>query len=739
MTRPWARPGAITVSVLASVALTFAGCGLFDKDDAPSDGAGETLAERSSGGFAELREDGVVRRVEGRWELPSGADRGEAAHAFFNAQRAALGVHEDITTRAPEAKTSGPLETIRLPLSAHGHPILGGEALLHLALGAPEVLALTLRAPTGFGPATAAVDATAAQAAVTAAGLQPEGTPQLSWLALDMLQGRADAARLVWRVDAVGEADPDARVFYVDASTANVLWSEPRLVVKRERNVWDAKGSSLEKYIVQDPSDHLAYTEEGLYPTRSQAHPEADLGFGFAADACDYYLQTFGEERTCQPLDVFVNFGPADEAYESGGNVYFGQDRLSRDDGWETFAHEFGHTLTTATAEFASSYEPGAVDEAFGDLTAMLILRRPLGQWLVHRYTGEVMRNLENPTATGMPDHYDKLRKLAAGELAGDFNDEGEVHANSVILSHGMWRAVVRGVTVGGKEYAGVGHAKAEQMMYLAVNSFAGVKTTLKQFAHGIGLSCRVFAALPLAYVVPPADSHGITPEDCGVVVNAFAEVGLLEPDRDMDGWSDTPDNCKDISNALQLDADEDGTGDACQAPAPIPDATSGPDAEPDGQPAPGTYPDEPPDLPACIQSFRTPDSETFGPGEGWTLDSKTVAEKLYCDAKGCEGYALDCVLLRDSTGGWPVTYRLEWQPWDPALYQAADDLAEHCGEGERHWYNQQGYRGTLGSNTHLAQVVWDGTPGQDDFQFQVANQALDLLESVAWPCPGAR
>ncbi len=48
------------------------------------------------------------------------------------------------------------------------------------------------------------------------------------------------------------------------------------------------------------------------------------------------------------------------------------------------------------------------------------------------------------------------------------------------------------------------------------------------------------------------------------------------DPDDDNDTIADAADNCPSVSNASQLDYDEDGTGDACGDPLPMPGVTSG-------------------------------------------------------------------------------------------------------------------------------------------------------------------
>eukprot|EP01083_Nonionella_stella_P149973 477050_1 len=73
---------------------------------------------------------------------------------------------------------------------------------------------------------------------------------------------------------------------------------------------------------------------------------------------------------------------------------------------------------------------------------------------------------------------------------------------------------------------------------------------------------------------------------------DGICDTGMMDPcwgypnvDTDNDGWCDSDDNCPDISNPDQADADGDGKGDACETIAPTLDPTLGPTTYPTNVP----------------------------------------------------------------------------------------------------------------------------------------------------------
>jgi len=169
---------------------------------------------------------------------------------------------------------------------------------------------------------------------------------------------------------------------------------------------------------------------------------------------------------------------------------------------------------------------------------------------------------LKYPTHMKLAPKYIKLTKK---------QDRGGVHANSSIPNYVAYLLVNGGehpsshITVGkGKlgpeakpRFSGIGRAKAEQLYYKVLTEYLDPSSNFSDFSDAMDIACEEMRE---------NKKHKINYRDCGRVNNAFAAVGLGEKDTDEDSWEDFLDNCVDIYNPHQDDADGDGVGDACAA-----------------------------------------------------------------------------------------------------------------------------------------------------------------------------
>ena len=77
------------------------------------------------------------------------------------------------------------------------------------------------------------------------------------------------------------------------------------------------------------------------------------------------------------------------------------------------------------------------------------------------------------------------------------------------------------------------------------------------------------------AHALPRAESKRVEQDLCD---NCSNVPNTNQADADMDGFGDACDNCPDVPNAGQQDADGDGDGDACDVCPTIPNPNQDPD-----------------------------------------------------------------------------------------------------------------------------------------------------------------
>jgi hypothetical protein len=248
-----------------------------------------------------------------------------------------------------------------------------------------------------------------------------------------------------------------------------------------------------------------------------------------------------------------------------GGNLEFADGTLANPtEGERTFMHELGHALTLKRTGGLTYYgESGAVDESLADVISMLVSQP--GRWGAH-IGQEHERNISDPTAAGNPATYE-------ARMRGTY-DRGEVHLNSVILSHALWLTTVAGLEVGLEHVEGVGYDDMTAIIDELLSGHLGGTVTLHQTAASLIDACMVY---PMFYDAFGTALANLSFRDCGLLVNALAEVGLSSPDRDLDGWPDDADNCPKKPNPYQEDSDSDMQGDACEAVDDPPDAVACP------------------------------------------------------------------------------------------------------------------------------------------------------------------
>lgn len=545
------------------------------------------LESASQGHYSELRDRDQLVRVLGSWRVTG--DGTAAAASFVEEHRATLELLDGVVLGDPvELDDDG--DAIQIPLTFGGHAVYGGEVRVRLA-GSGEnrrIVTVSVTQPTGFDDADSTVSAEEAEASTVAEGLEVTGTPRLWWLSTGMVLGEPDDAKLVWRVPTRGSDAIAPSVRWLDAADGSIVWDDRRVAHFTEVRDADGDGGRLDVITEEDTLTRVVYRDGNLVGGEV-ADPEATAASELAAQACGRMQARFGEGLPCDdlsiivdissnpagasdPNDAFASCNPSDEGECTDSILGFGPTTLLWESGRQTFEHEFWHAFVDRTVPLAGTGEPAAVNESFADLNA-LFATRPGGEWLLGiGNPGEaeyvLERNASNPAETGHPTHFDQL-------APADLQAPERAHANGVLLTHGMWRAVVTGGTVEGQAWAPLPYDQAERLLYLATKNGLGQTTTLKRAAENLAVEC----VLAVVDAIEDGDlgnpPHGLRQQHCGALVNGFAEVGLMEQDRDVDGLWDGIDPCPD--NADITDVWEFGTTD-CDDLTDEPDAGSPPD-----------------------------------------------------------------------------------------------------------------------------------------------------------------
>jgi hypothetical protein len=234
--------------------------------------------------------------------------------------------------------------------------------------------------------------------------------------------------------------------------------------------------------------------------------------------------------------------------------------------------HEYTHGIINATSNLSTSFEAGAMNEAFADTMAYLYDGDPrIGELL----PSGLLRDMSDPGAAGLPDTYSELANVPLS------NDSGGVHSNMGILLRAN-TLIAQGGTHRGITVPGLGLGKADNFLY-------GTMIALPSNASMPGAALFMLARAESLHVL-----NGFTRQDVCTVRNALYSVELLaSPDLDCDGQPDDPDpdldgfpvgidNCEFYNPNQAADTDLDGFFDDDRDKDGIPDACD-PDIDGDG------------------------------------------------------------------------------------------------------------------------------------------------------------
>ncbi len=367
-------------------------------------------------------------------------------------------------------------------------------------------------------------------------------------------------SKLAWKVEIA--SDLVGATMIIDAMTGEVL------------EFWDDFDPLI---AVGDPEWSIYTIENSTYKNKTKAQientrvmqinedgevagvaPPADATARSVADyirqVLDYYRDSFGRESydgAGARVHIHVHAGSPNHKNahwsRSKDGMFIGDQRVALD----VVAHEFTHGIITKTVQLVGSdTEAGSLNESLSDVFAAFMT----GDWTIG----------EN-TAAG------EVRDLTT--LGDDPDDLDTKHKRSVTPSHAAYlitdntAASLDKRKVASPEgeitWTGIGTAKAQQIYYrVLANDMLASTASFSDLRNQLRAACLELVE---------AGRYGLVLHDCGVILNAFAAVGIGSVDSDFDTIPDlrrngTPfDNCRTTPNPEQEDDDRDNQGDACE------------------------------------------------------------------------------------------------------------------------------------------------------------------------------
>jgi hypothetical protein len=423
----------------------------------------------------------------------------------------------------------------------------------------------------------AARDAAVANMSQTHSDGRTLGEPMLVWVPESV---ESDIMRRAWRVPYAGQPNgigQDFLTVFVDAETSEnlMVYDESMTADRPGENfrVLDAENSTND-FCWMLPWDlkPVWWDDNGALP--AYPGPPTDLfsDGAFASlhshDVYHYYFDTFGWGGMAGGGGSFSSYVHWNDLEFNNARYTPFCDIISFGDGWaadDVFGHEFTHGVIAKTSLLVYLFQQGALNESLSDFFGSQIdIDWDIGE---NRRDADAarIRNMADPTLHGQPDHMDAYCGLSDG-CAFD-EDSGGVHTNSGIMNK-VLALLTSGGSHRGLAMVGMGRTKSEQLIFSVMVSRVMPWTMFLNMRDETVREAQRFRT---------AGTAGFVTQDVCDVINAFASVGLGDPDTDCDGTPDPPtadgdgdtipdglDNCPMDPNVRQRDQDADGIGDIC-------------------------------------------------------------------------------------------------------------------------------------------------------------------------------
>ncbi len=363
---------------------------------------------------------------------------------------------------------------------------------------------------------------------------------------------------LVWHVFFGGEQPWDV---FVDAYTGQVIAKIYNaegsfdLDLEHANGSWATDGNACYRLTYAD--DFIADEED--FDSEYNSDAEAVAMWYYASRVYNFFNSTFGLDSydgDGEDIEIYIHAGGP--VITGGAHYSPGCDIFEFSNGWvgvDIVGHEYTHAVIEFSSDLVYSNQPGALNESYADVFGSFLD----GNWLIGDNRvggGGPIRDMSNPSAHNQPDTMPP-RSIST--------DNGGVHTNSGIPNKAAY-LIAAGGTHNGFTITGIGRGKMGILLYTAMRS-------IPSGAQFIDARNR---AVSWADAWARSGAHGFTRQDACTVRNAYAAVGLgdpdlncdgveeTDPDRDRDGVLDSRDNCLTIFNPDQRDSEGDRYGDIC-------------------------------------------------------------------------------------------------------------------------------------------------------------------------------
>ncbi|SHK02331.1 M4 family metallopeptidase [Rhodothermus profundi] len=303
------------------------------------------------------------------------------------------------------------------------------------------------------------------------------------------------------------------RVYHDPASGYYMIWDLPSLDLSRSRLPYEPQGGAVvldaqQQDLSRNTSVLLVSSADNVWrdPVAVSAHWNHYLAFTFFHTQFNRNAIDNQGSTILSVIHVTENGRPIDNAFWNGRVMAYGdgaRDFLPLAGNPDVGVHEMAHGVIEHTANLVYQFQPGALNESFADVFAVLATGDfQIGEGIVRPETGkQALRDLKNPGGNHVlapqPAHMSEYRTLDIT------TDNGGVHINSGIPN----RAAALLIEQIGAEKAGQIYYRALSQ-YLTRNSqFGDLRQALEQSARDLYGEGAELQAVEQAF-----DAVGISP-----------------------------------------------------------------------------------------------------------------------------------------------------------------------------------------------------------------------------------